>query len=149
MKSRDIILRGMSCRVGNGQNILFWTHNWVFPYRLFYLVPNIDSENCNWDLKVSDFIENTRKLFEVFNYEVVKKICNIPIPIQETKDMFIWGPTMNSKFSVKFAPWIQKGTLVQTIRHKLINKMLKLNIPPKVKMFAWYSFVRDFKQEKY
>lgn len=63
--------------------------------------------------------------------------------------MFIWGPNTSSKFSVKSAPWIQKGTLVQTVRHKLINKMLKLNSPPKVKMFAWYSLVRDFKQEKY
>lgn len=56
MKSRDVILRGMSWRVGNDQDILFWNHNWVFPYPLFHLVPNIDYENHNWDLKVSDFI---------------------------------------------------------------------------------------------
>ena len=51
--------------------------------------------------------------------------------------MLVWGPNINGKFSVKSTIWIQKGTLTQSTKHKLINKMLKLNIPPKVKMFAW------------
>lgn len=52
----------------------------------------------------------------------------------------ILGPIIDSKFSIKSATCIQKGMLVQTINHKVNNKMWKLNILPKVKMFAWLFF---------
>lgn len=100
-------------------------------FSIFYLI--LMAKTLNWDLKVSDFIDNNcwdkEKLFEVVSYEVVKKICSIRIPIQETDDKFIWGPTTDGKFSIKLTTWIQKGTLVQLARHKVINKMQKRNIP--------------------
>lgn len=62
-------------------------------------------KTLNWDLKVSDFIDNNywdrEKLSEVVNYEVVKEIYNIRIPIQETDDKFIWAllPMVSSLLS--------------------------------------------------
>lgn len=36
--SRDIISKGMSWLVSDGKDIMFWTHNWVFPHPLFHLI---------------------------------------------------------------------------------------------------------------
>ena len=62
-------------------------------------------------------------LSQVVSNEIVRKICNITIPLQDSKDVLVWGPNTNGKFFVKSSTWIQKGTLTQSTNHKLINKM--------------------------
>lgn len=81
------------------------------------------------------------------SYEIVKKICNIVLPQEESKDRLVWGFSNFGHFTIKSATWIQTDDQQADTRRDLIKRMWKLNIPPKVKMFAW-MFIHERLQTK-
>ena len=108
----DIILKGMRWVVGDGKDILFWTHNWFFPHPIFHLIPENQFHSIQRDTKVAEFLSNGQwdrnKLNIILDNDIVDKICDIPFPLNNAKDTVVWGPSTNGRFSVKSATWIQR-----------------------------------------
>lgn len=141
LDSRDLITKGMRWTIGTGKEVKFWTFNWIFDFPLINLLNDQQKATINWDANVSDFIAGNswdkEKLLQVLDWEIVKQIMGIPIPINNQNDRCVWGPAANDKFSIKTATWIQCKFSEKHPQIKLINRMWKLNIPPKIKMFSW------------
>lgn len=54
-------------------------------------------DNC-WD---------TSKLLSMLDYDTVSKTKAILIPLSNQEENFVWGPSANGIFSIKFATWLQ------------------------------------------
>ncbi|KAL6227690.1 hypothetical protein ACLB2K_001647 [Fragaria x ananassa] len=54
----------------------------------------------NWDANVSNFIAGNswdkEKLLQILDWEIVKQIMGIPIPINNQNDRCVWGPAANA-----------------------------------------------------
>lgn len=80
---------------------------------------------------------NLDKLNACLDHSIVQIITSITIPLSHSSDEFIWGPSASGKFSVKSATWIQCESHGSTDLANSLNKVWKLNLPPKVKFFPW------------
>lgn len=69
--------------------------------------------------------------------DIVNKICDIPLPLAGSMDNVDWGPSNNGKFSVISTTWLQMEDLGSSSSQKLLNKIWKQVVPPKIKLFAW------------
>lgn len=69
--------------------------------------------------------------------EVTRKIFSILLHIYDKNDYLCWGLNAHGRFSVKSATWVQNVMTSDDSKNKLLNKMWKLNIPNKVKIFSW------------
>lgn len=127
--------------MGNGGSILFWTSHWVLPFPLLDLIPENQRGSLNLDQKVADFITNNTwdriKLAQVLDDDLIDKILSIPLPRSNLQDKMIWGPNPNGSFTIKSAYNIQIQDRPFYPHADLLKKMWKLDIPPKVKIFAW------------
>lgn len=85
LKSRNIIEKGMRWIGGNGENILFQTHNCVFPFPISNLVPSNQANDIDLNLKVSQFINNGHwdrdHLRLLVDKDTVNSIRSIPLPL--------------------------------------------------------------------
>lgn len=136
LDARSVLLKGCRWIVGNGQSIPFWTANWVFPFPLLDLIPDL-----NLNARVADFIQNQAwqrdKLLLVIDEDILDQILSIPLPLSPLHDKLVWGPNPNGKFSIKSAYNLQLQDEPSHPRTPLLKKMWNLNLPPKVKLFAW------------
>ncbi|KAL6183086.1 hypothetical protein ACLB2K_044497 [Fragaria x ananassa] len=107
LDARNLILKGMRWIVGNVADYIF---------------------NGCW---------NMQKLLQVLDQETVKQITGIPIHVSNQRDECIWGPATDGRFSIKSATWLQYQNLEKHQQSDLINKVWKLDVPPKVKLFGW------------
>ncbi|PRQ37611.1 putative reverse transcriptase zinc-binding domain-containing protein [Rosa chinensis] len=141
LDARDLIMKGMRWIIGNGKNIKFWTFNWAFDCHLLHLIPDNKRNMINLEESVAESIINGKwdkaKLAFVLDPNIVKQILSIPLPVCEQEDEYIWGPSSNGKFSIKSATWLQYDHLRKHSQSKLINKLWKLNVQPKIKIFGW------------
>ncbi|KAM1134893.1 hypothetical protein ACFX19_044666 [Malus domestica] len=105
-----------------------------------HLIPDDNRSTLNWNLKVSDVIENNcwnrDRLQQLLDVDVARKICEITIPNYNMRDFFIWEHSASRDFFVKSATWIQGNDNQEIKRKNMLKKMQKLKIPPKVKIFA-------------
>ncbi|CAL2254759.1 unnamed protein product [Prunus armeniaca] len=137
----SVLLKGCRWIVGNGQSIPFWTANWVFPFPLLDLIPEFLRHNLNLNARVANFIQNQAwqrdKLLQVIDEDILDQILSIPLPLSPLHDKLVWGPNPNGKFSIKSAYNLQLQDEPSHPRTPLLKKMWNLNLPPKVKLFAW------------
>ncbi|RXH69097.1 hypothetical protein DVH24_031430 [Malus domestica] len=80
--------------VGNGRNILFWTHNWIFPFPLFRLIQEDQLSSIDWNLKVCHFIFsncwNKTLLLNYVSIDIANKVCSIPLPIWKERTQVVF-----------------------------------------------------------
>ncbi|PRQ27069.1 putative reverse transcriptase zinc-binding domain-containing protein [Rosa chinensis] len=145
LDSRDIILKGMRWIIGNGRNIKFWTFNWIYDFPLIQLVDENTRPFIDLDESVLDYFDNgvwnIDKLNLHLDSSIVRDISFVNLPFSDREDEFVWGPASDGKFSIKSATWFQCNQNVHP-KANLLNKIWKLNLPPKAKIFAWL-LVRD------
>ena len=138
----EVVKRGTRWRVGNGERIFIpTTYKVISPPRQFDDYPRvsvlIDRDTKRWKDDV------VRSLFLPFE---AKTILNIPLCHSLPEDQIIWVGNKNGEFSVKSAYYIatrmidtmEEGECSSTdSRSPLWRKLWHLNIPPKVRIFAW------------
>lgn len=138
-RTKTYCKNGNEVECGNGQNIAFWSHNWVFLFPLSNLIVIQDHHLIDWNFKVSNVMLNKNWNVDLLNQlllvDGVDKILAIPIPINDVEDKLIWGPTSNGEFSVKSAHIIQIDDNQCPMFKDLLNRIRKLNIPHKVEFF--------------
>ena len=63
--------------------------NRFFLTPFFHLIPMNDRNNIDWNLKVSNLIVHNSwdniKLTTVVDGNIIRKICRIPLPLQESR----------------------------------------------------------------
>ena len=146
----EVVRRGTWWRVGSGERIFIWEDKWlltpttyklIFPPKLFNDYPRvsalIDRDIRRWK---SDVV---RSLFLPFE---ARTILNIPLSHSLPEDQIIWVGNKKGEFSVKSAYYIATKGLdtkeegessSSDARSPLWKKLWQLNIPPKVRIFAW------------
>ena len=112
LNCRSLLKKCIIWKVGNGENISFWTDNWIENKSLIEIL-QIDPETIPSPLaKVSEFIQtdktwNYAKLNTLLNnHPVISKIQGIAIPLNSTPDAFCWGLDSSGNFSTKTATWL-------------------------------------------
>ncbi|XP_061993617.1 uncharacterized protein LOC133711526 [Rosa rugosa] len=76
-------------------------------------------------------------LLTILPVDIVDKIIASPLPLYPTQDEFVWGPSGSDTFTVKSASWLQSQQVHAHSKASLLNEMWKLNLHPKVMIFAW------------
>ncbi|KAI5323746.1 hypothetical protein L3X38_032818 [Prunus dulcis] len=145
LEAHTSLHKGLRWIVGNGQSILFWTANWVFPFPLLDLIPMFLRNNINLNAKVANIIQNQvwqrDKLLQEVDEDILERILAIPLPLSPQLDELIWRPSPNGKFSIKSAYNLRLQDEHPHPRASLLKRMWSLTLPPKVKLFAWL-FIR-------
>lgn len=69
---------------------------------------------------------------------IVDKIINIHVPINDIQDKIIWKyTTPDENFSVKMVTWTNNDKILPYPRAKLLSYIWRSSLLPKVKIFAW------------
>ena len=115
LKSRDLLKKGITWKIGKGGQISFWFDNWIKNRNLVDII-GIDEENIPQpDVKIYDYITQqsqwdiSRLKIVLNSHPIVQKIQDIPIPIRETEDSFCWELNSSGDFSIKSTTWIAYG----------------------------------------
>lgn len=145
--ARDVLKTGVRWTVGRGDNINIWSNPWIpsIPSLKVWSEPNlvgcplklselIDHEECKWKQDV---------LHHCFNNMENMAIKRIPIAEGRNEDIISWHYTKNGVFTVKSAYHLCKledfdrGSSSYAIRKSVWKSIWQLNLPQKIKNFAW------------
>ncbi|KAG5230022.1 ribonuclease protein [Salix suchowensis] len=132
------LANGITWRISSGDDVLFWTDNWLSCGALRQWA-TIDVFEELLQTKVSDFLDDgvwdTVCLIACLPDNIVKLITGMHAGLNVSGvDKRIWKFTSNGYFSVKTA----YSSLMKDNNLKLKWQFLwKLKIPPKVKTFLW------------
>ncbi|KAM6580980.1 uncharacterized protein LOC115695246 [Cannabis sativa] len=144
---RDLLIRGLLWKVGNGCSIRTLQDPWIpgikFPCLRSNALPPID--------KVSFFIDNKgswdkNKLYQYFDDYSVLSILKVPIGGLQKADSLIWNQEKSGIFSVKSAYHIANNTSLppsssnSSFSNAWWKTLWTLNIQPKIKNFSWRVF---------
>jgi hypothetical protein len=86
----------------------------------YFSLTKIYQGNIDATLTVANFILhsnnwNIDKLKSLFPDDVVQLIVAINIPLIDTTNTFVWGPSPNDRFSIKYATIIQVNTPINVV----------------------------------
>ena len=144
---RDAITNSTTWSIGNGESISVREDKWL-PSGVIggpvkrndpvFVTDRIDKNVPNWD-------EQT--LRRLFDDRVVKEITSIPLLKENEADRMVWTGTKSGLYSVKNGyNQLKQDDLLSCIQQpsssyqppsKLWNKLWKLDVLPKLKMFLW------------
>ena len=144
LSSRHIILDGLRWIVGDGNCINFWKFNWCYSVPLINFVDDSKKHLINENDLVSKFIKDGKWFLEevenILPVEVIQSIQAVPIPYFSHSDQFIWGPNSNGNFSIRSAADLLMANKTAHSNASSMKIIWKLQIPPKIKIFAWQLF---------
>ena len=152
--SLEVIKKGTRWRVGNGRLIYIWEDKWLptpSTYKVIFPPSNIlefsmvssliDFETRWWR------VDLLRAAFLPFKAETIQKI---PLSYNLPVDKIIWIENKKGKFSVKSSYHIAHN-LIEAKKERecslgdpniqLWKKLWCLNLPAKIKIFAWRACV--------
>ncbi|KAM6555815.1 hypothetical protein CsatB_002834 [Cannabis sativa] len=135
---RSHLSKGICRKIGDGKATSFWFHPWV-PNGTLQPQPRADAAG-NVSL-VSNFISANRwdenMVRRWFNCDDAKRILNITLPLEPTKDSWIWSPEANGKFSIKSAYRVVKNMWVMSVDDSKWRIIWGAKIHIRLKMFWW------------
>jgi len=141
LKCQELIHKGISWTIGDGKDVFFWHDNWIENTSLMDLLEVEDQDMVNFDLKVSDFIEN--KQWNIYklrlylnNQDIVHKVIGIPIPLTTIKDSFCWGLSSTGRFTTKSATWLAIKRFKEEPPWSF-KWIWQIETMPKIKIFLW------------
>jgi len=142
-----LVRRGSYWLVGNGKTLSIWESQWVpGPWTFRPITPKPNNLNVSF---VHELIDNDRGYWkeglvkEIFLLCDAETILSILLCKSWPDDKLIWHYNSNGKFLVKSAYHlgIQYSTLMNggpsKADPKWCKKVWSLNIPPKIRIFAW------------
>lgn len=101
-KSADLLTKGAVWKIGNGQEVMFWTDKWLHSGPIIENIPVADRANIYLHDRVADYILADRwdvvKLNGVLSSALVEEIRRLSIT--HRPDNLIWAPTVEGQFSV-------------------------------------------------
>lgn len=139
----DLLRKGLAWKVGNGETITVFGHQWIPGDVNPYLVAGQPMGVCNF--KVRELIDwSTRTwreplLNQLFPEDLVQKILSIYVPRENLGDECFWKFTGDGKFSVKSAYFaaITSAFGLRVVNDSVSNwgKIWGLQLPTKFSLF--------------
>ncbi|XP_026378266.1 uncharacterized protein LOC113272675 [Papaver somniferum] len=122
--------------LGKGDKISIWSDYWIPGVKPPIPDPNNNTENINYvkDLINSNKTWDNNILRRCFNADTIIKIQQIPIPVDNRDDKFVWNLTSNGKFTVKS---LYNNLNSYETDGRDWNKIWNLQVSPSIKMFVW------------
>ncbi|XP_038717940.1 uncharacterized protein LOC120011012 [Tripterygium wilfordii] len=144
LAGREILMKGLHWRVGNGATISVWNDKWIpsSPNGL----PESPIGGNDINLKVSKLIDSESRswndplLGQIFSPNDVAAITQIPLYGLNREDSLVWSQNTQGRFTIKSAYWLAKGApVLRQEQHNHIQwaRLWKLEMPNKIKFFAW------------
>ena len=150
MAAQGVTRRGMRWQVGMGNQVRVWRDKWILrPSTYKVITPEKPSSK---DALVCELINRETKEWDrdkIDQWFLLKdrdEIMSIPLSITSNRDRLIWAENRSGKFSVKSAYRLaleeQKQSAMTdcsnwVARRRLWKTIWTLNIPQKIKLFAW------------
>jgi ribonuclease HI len=150
LHGRELLKEGVVWRIGNGETIDVWEHNWIprqYVQRPLGCKPGVnvklvkellDPDRNSWDLE---------KLNECFFEADVADIVKIPVGRAGSDDYIAWNYTKNGVFSVRSAYHLKQrikreagsgaGTSMDTSEHHGWLKLWDADVASKIKVHCW------------
>jgi hypothetical protein len=132
-------LKGRTCKVQNGETVLFWLDSWNKDGPLSVRYP-ILFELCEKEITVKKVIElgcdlNFRRWLPAILHNQWECICNevLNTSVGEGDDTWGWKKGGNGKYSVK----VMYDQLSGAGTGRNFNHIWKAKIPYKIKIFVW------------
>ena len=143
LRSRDILKKGIICKVAKGNRMSFQFDNWT-ENRNLIKITRIDEEKVfEPEAKICDFITQ-QSLQDILlpkvvfnNRPIIQKIQGFLIPIHELEDSFCWGLNSSSNFSTKSTTWAVHGVQLHETSNWPFNWIWKVDTTPKIEIFLW------------
>ena len=146
--AKSVVLKGACKVIGNGKNTCIWRDPWIPNLEVSSVLQRDNERNEDAPYYVSDLIEEGRwktdTLAQHFRPREIQLIKQLPLPIHEMEDSWMWKHTMNGNFTVRSAYYIElleerksrPSPSVQADKH-IWKWLWSSNIQPKVKLFGW------------
>ncbi|CAL1392116.1 unnamed protein product [Linum trigynum] len=149
MRAQDLLKTGCRWGIGTGEEVHIWRDRWIpglDDYRVFSYSSFLD-----WDSKVSCLIDQEtrtwrRDLIEImFTQEEQQAILDIPLSPGLDRDSLCWTGTENGDYTVKSRYDMELNIIGEELAGSVDdqelntgwNKLWKLNVPGKIKVFLW------------
>ncbi|KAF7812836.1 reverse transcriptase [Senna tora] len=121
LEGRNLLLKGLIWRVGDGRSIDFWKDPWVSNLVNFKLAVR-DSVSVFENAKVADFIVGGRwdcvKLAIVVSFEELNEIKKVPIFVYGSRNKITWAAAKNGSYSVKTGYHLARSFLAENMSLK-------------------------------
>ncbi|KAA3489989.1 reverse transcriptase [Gossypium australe] len=149
---RELIVKGMLWRVGNGTCINIWNDHW-FPGRennrvsVQRIMPNWTTVNQLINYETNTW--NDELIHNIFEADTTTRISSIPILEGRSKDLMVWKYegsgeyTVKSGYRVLFSEHIQNTSDTSPDGEdytEFYKSLWTLHIPTKVKIHIWRMF---------
>ena len=145
MSSIDIVRKGLSMTVGNGERTFFWHHRWATSTPLIDManpkpplsaqdktVKELWDPNVGWKLEeFAEFIP-PKVVQEVLAHELVED--------EDTVDEVYWNGSPSGGFSITSAMEIVRNDVHCEVTDKSWQMLWKIPAPQRVRMFLWLAF---------
>lgn len=154
LEGREVLKQGIIRRIGNGRSTWIWADNWLPRSSLLRPVVPLKEQR---PVMVSELIDQSSATWrdDMLTYHFlpmdIEVIKQIPIPTLNLEDFWSWHFEKSGVFSVRSAyrmlvhtknrrdAWLEgRPSLSDTTQvEKAWSKIWKIDVPSKVKFFAW------------
>uniref|UniRef100_A0A803P0J9 Reverse transcriptase domain-containing protein n=1 Tax=Cannabis sativa TaxID=3483 RepID=A0A803P0J9_CANSA len=141
---RELLQNGLHWKIGEGRSVLIGRDPWILGHNSFLpirydgpangVVANLITENREW---------NSQLLQAYFSVVDVERIMTLPLSFFPTLDRLIWHHHNSGQYTVKSGYHIAasmedaSNPSVSTTKSSWWQFFWSLNLPPKLKIFAW------------
>ncbi|KAH9723191.1 reverse transcriptase domain-containing protein [Citrus sinensis] len=145
MWGRQVIMKGMRWRIGNGKKVAIFSDNWLPRPETFRLIfpPSLHVSSVVADLIKADNQWDEIKLRQHFMDVDTVEILKIPLPAEKEEDEVLWHYDKRGNYSVKSGYQLAlrskfpDSTSCTEASHKYWSSLWTLELPEKLKIFMW------------
>ena len=148
---RELLLKGLMYRVGNGRKTRVWANRWLDDPVEGLRAPWVKNITFDVNLMVSDLIDSSSRNWNlaVLNDLFVPgdvSIITAKLPAVDREDFWVWRFNHSGNFTVKSAYWLATSTKVSVGRREaeslpflcpLKEQVWKVITAPKIRVFLW------------
>lgn len=140
LAAQEVVRQGCWKRIGTGTDTTVWKIPWLPCAENGYLTTIMYPDLAN--IKVCALMDTQEKkqdveiLSDLFNGRDIQLIQNIPLPLRDTKDSWLWLFDGNGDFTVKSCYRKLVGEC-STPDATFWKKLWKLELPGKISFFLW------------
>uniref|UniRef100_A0A803P5R9 Reverse transcriptase domain-containing protein n=1 Tax=Cannabis sativa TaxID=3483 RepID=A0A803P5R9_CANSA len=138
LRKRSSLTKGLCRRIGDGRNTSIWFDPWV-PGGCLQPTPRIDA--TGGISMVSNFIHNNEwdhaLVRKWFNEDDSRRILNISLPNNQSKDSWLWLTEPNGNFSIKSAYRLSLNIDISRPDYAKWRSLWGARIHNRLKMFWW------------